>query len=1600
MVNTILIVILVVVLAFALLALIAGLIKGIYKTAVKTLIEVGLIIVFIFLTPSIANAVGNIDFSNFEQSFTLTINDVSHTIQLTTIQQTLADIITATGLISPINGISIYQTAIALATSLLSYVLFFVEVLLLQLFIWLITAIIYNGIFRWFLPVETRKEARARKKANKVGTLTEGLIDDDGNIISDEKPKKKLHRLPLVGGLLGACGEFCLAIILISPITSMARIIVTNRDTLKPLFGLLPENITNDYVNDETFDTVENSAIMKLTGLGGIDSFIMDKASEVEIDGQKISLTGLINASFDIAAPLINSGALSDFKFEDGTVHVAINYSILLSDETVNTVVNALIANPMIMALIPPIIDMGVNTLSSGTEILRDIDLSNIDWSSEISIVNSFYKDIYGTGLVSSFITDDGKGFSADNFSIPTADMTDATIQKYVGAVKNLGSLNAVEKNMPSLLAGLGSYFSSRGYDVLPSDPASYEDVNWSHDLGLLVETVLKAFRLLNQNISLDTLENMNYRDEVINLLKDEDRRHQLQTILLGDKEQEGLLDLDVLEPLDLTEIMVSALEQITPIQPYIEGIDLEKELAGFRIGDLKSELSVYFNACDNIFSPDSFFMEEGFSFDNLDWGDEKVSTQFVEILNILENSQIFNKLYGPTLKTFLHNTDIDLDTYLFGLTPYDFNYDSENFLDNFKTLVGLLPDIKKMTDSLNDDSLSNAEKIQAIDTDTLRQLLDTVANSDFFNADKDTGTSSQASKNANFYTLLNNLFQMDAIKELGLSAPEMSDISMIEWGNGHDGKEIDLICDIFDDFKTNADFFLSDDYNLEYLRDSSAVSDMLTNGLDSQVLSPSILQIIDTSLNDYLQDLGIPVSFQEMRVSMWKEDADNIAHLLDLLKGLDLDNLDFDSIEPERLNAILTILAKSNFINSGSHSFGYVVYSLLQKQDLFSNVGVNPENIRSYFSDADWSSKTEDTTLTLGDNEVHASITTEGEIKHLSDFFRILQKHGGMDAISDGKLPTELINELTDPNNEIFNSKIITGLFSQVLENAKSQISFGENYDRVLDLINFDILSHLTPDEVNLEVSLFARFYNISQNGLLKKLFSDMFNLNEEELETVTGLIRDMSKSKLLTTVKEGERLSPVAELFYVVITEQGLLDLTTLTEEDDPEEMKNSILLGILSEVKDWAHEGDIFANIVVYLQGMEVANLDIVNVDQKDIDGLEAAANRMNESDIFHRVPISLLKNGFGNYDIYPLLSLNNTTHTIDFTTHLTTSVDDVEYWHNDIFYAFDFFSDVRHFLIDGNQLENIIFGEEGGISTSILSFIGNMNVFEHARSYIAYNLIQNSLTYYTFDFALNELFMPVEDRAPVPYLEDSDGYRFEVLEYSNPKLQINGDYDSKLCENDLNMFNDTFVTLARLAGFFGGEETGDSETVSSPITSIIEHTIKMDGSNQFYRSDLSSEIVAGIISYMLNKNTLLNLGNLDFFDYDGDKEADYLLVNPIEGRAIDAILELIPSTEGSSLPPLSPLSIQEVQELLNSFTSEKGSDALIDHFLDLAPYSATYNSLFAVANIRTLANLIRVQNGSEVVFLYDLLGGDTLAQLSSNSISFAAVAESLS
>lgn len=1688
-VSIVLLAVFVLLFLLALLAALAGFIKGLYKTTVKTILVAVLLCVFIFLTPSITEAIGNIDLSSFGFSFTFN----GETIALTSIQETLANVITATGLISPMNGISIYQTAIALANSLLAYVIFFVMVLLTQLFIWLLTAIVYNGIFRWFLPVETSSQRRERKELSREKRLlTQGMyFDEEEDEAPEEEPEvidpyrqeellrgqenlpgqayaepfaedededsedrieddetfdevDTRARLPLLrfpGAILGACCEFVLAMVLVSPFTALARTALDHKDTLITVLSDANLDIDTEGLST-SLDTMDDSLLFRLLGFSSFDTTIMDKVSQVEIGGEKVSFNSLLSSALDIASPLIDNGALT---FDNGVTNVTINFAILLSDTMVDSLIDTIVANPIVMALIPPAIDIGVNYVSSANLPLDELDLSDIDWENQLESLATIYANIYqttdanGEPILSSLFAEGGTKLTLENFKIPTskASIDDATFQKnlekYASALHSLGELDVVDKNLPMILSSLGTYLNSIGYDVLPTDADDYADIDWAHDFEVLGTNVLRIFRLFDLDVSMD----VDFTSAIKNLSQDSfETAEEAQAFVTGLKEAfcggfdeqgkafDGLLSCSLFDVLHIGDFVKNILENVPALSNYIDSIDFSL-LDNMDATERIAEFGALFDILNTLLSPDfSIDFQKGFS--GIDFSSQEVADDLVMVLEQAQNSELFNKMYPSIVKSLLNNPDLKLSDRLFGLSPYDLNFEDENFTADFKELISYLPKVYSLYSTLT-SSGSNEEKLASIDDETfdaLGGLLEIIAGSDFFNPSLSTGVGGMdKGRNFNIHVLLSNLFQQDVFQDMGLVAPSLETLSKIDLTqpdpeDPQGRSEIEKIVALLKDAKRNASFLLNG--GTGDIEDEDALKSMLETGLDSKLLEPSILAIIDDSMNSFLEELGIHKTFNQMRTEMWKEDIDLLADILALAGGMDFDDPDFFSnVDIDKLNALLTTLYRTNFVANcfgtplkGNESedsiarqrndnFSSLFVALIQNQDLFGELGIENFNYGALYVET-WSNLATLKNVTIDGKEY--AITQNGDIRGLCDFFTAVQK-AGMEDLKNGNLPENFLNEITRESKE---SKVVMSLLSTILANGVENLDMLDSFKNAIQGIDFYRLVGMDANQISKEFAFIQDIYDLSrvedgeEYSDLDNMFTNIFNMTPEQQDQFTSLLEAMGESELMTTVRDGQNRAPVAELLYQIFVENGsgedsLLSQLTLSDNEDD---FNSLYNGLVSQVDSWLVELRNFDSVIRTFSELGIRDVSSISdiFGNADMDDVKTLLKLMNGSAIFHRLPISVFRDNIQGSDS-GMASLfkdpdTGVVKTIDFCVHLSNSEEDVAYWNNEIEHAVNILSSVSPYLETG--FDNVgIKTEENpdGIDLAILYDIGSMDLFKNVRSYLVYNLVYNSAP----DSAKTEVQAVFKD--VFVYGENPDAFRIETLFFRNPELlDENGNLIKEKVELDVKALSSILMSILDQLDTFAGSEDIDALFPEGSLAVSFQkltNDVFYEYNGKVCRSALASELIAGSMQMIFKNPTILDMTsavNPDFagFGFVEDDfygtSLDYPMVNPIEGTAIDtffnALYELYSNLQqGNYGFAFTSEQMSQILKGLSIDISNTDTGSFYLFFADQYEQNGEVNSRFASdPSIQDILNLLPVETTEGRKSLEDILGAD--------------------
>ena len=1559
---------------FSLLAGLAGFLKGIYKTGVKVLVKTILLIVAIFLAVPIANLISGREIDALN-SLWQSVGQTSADLNPPTLQNFVSSYLLLVTDISPRNGISVYQRCWNLAGSLIAIVVFFLERILIQIFISLVTAIVYNGIFRWIIPAETPKQWKIRRKEKKKNSLTSGISNEDGSA-SERKTKRRLPLLRLPGALLGSVQEFVYFRIILSPLTGLCRMAIENKA------------VVNQFVSDRDTkkkrnnvrDAISSSAVYKINGLGNRDRVIRNKATEFEsAGGVKISLVGLVDSAFDVAKPLLDANALS----YDAAGTLVINYSALLSTGTVGQLLTRLAANPQVMALIPPLAEAAVSSLTGTNFPVQELSRKDIAWKDDINIFSGIYQSRYQY-IIEPRITSDTSIDPGKIFLDPSK-RTDEDIDTISSSIGNLGKRTLFKNNRSVILAYAGRYAQKNGISILPSDSEKYKSLDWSSELTIFTKNVLKLARSLSLSFSASTDWN-SIPDTLRESFSDPVKRKVIRSSILGDENNAGILDRGIFDLVSIPETRSSLVSFIPGRSKYSKQIDFHTLLGNFDKTQEKNEIGKRFDIREILFDPDSPIDIKDLK--TIDLTDDKTCETLCLLFEKAEESVLFSKLLPLVSKAFFFNSGFDFSQYRFSLNPYCFNYDDPDFRENREQVLLLRPKIATMVQKRNDSSLSNEQKVSYIDTDALRQLLSIVRNSQFFNSDKETGIASDAQKNANLHYFLKSLFSSSIFQNFPLSAPSLSERSSITWGEGKqgDGGEIDRICTVIESAKKNAKFRFGKEKKISDIQDFDAVGSLISNGRESEIIRPCALQIIDQSLNSYFTKLGIPLSLNQRRTERWKDDSDNIANILRLLKGTDRDDFDLSSFDSDRLNALLCQRKDRNLIkiaNSEDDPFGYELYKLITSQKARKDRGIDSTRDASLFRESSSDPWIGDKTKKTIDGKEY-EIDTSGRIYFLCKR-RKARQEVGMDNLTNGNIPKGFIKNAN--LQESFSSPFIRKVFVSFIQStlfhidlSSLAISDGDIFDfslrkkrekdefvKTLDFIDF--LYTLSTDKIDGKDKLSVRFENPfawqetmaypevtdTDSPNYGKTFLDVFN---ERVDGRTSL-------SLFTARKEGSLLSPVSYFLEKTRKERNLSSLRTRGQGDSG---LDALFASLVKD--DYVVEGTYCKSLALDRQG----RADDSTLSRKGLSKDKALSRRTrrNKSKIFHRVPISLRKQGFEDAGLASYLYDPDTKKTINgpsFFVHLTTGKDDVDFWQKEIGYG------VERLLGDGELLSLLDKGsslsdaKREDINLSFLYYLGNREIFKESRSYLFYNLIDR-LTKDALKGTGKSLSLFALSTSS-PYGESVKAYRREELLFSNPKL-LGADQklDEQKTKDDLARVKSLLVSvLDQLSCLVDGSKIDQIKFDFEQSTLICLR----DDNGSLYRSDRASEIFAGAMNAFRENEKVTALIGPSVSSYDF-YASDHYLVNPKEGLALNGLLVLLKtvpsrqSTSSGSLPYYTKKQLETFYPLFgkdNPYPNDIRYSTFYQDGVNSSFANAFQNKIFALP-VLTKASLISTFN----------------------------------
>ena len=1438
--------------------------KGIYRVLTNMVVKGLLILALVFSSSSIAKIIGD-----------LNVQNIFSTSEEMSLHSYLIYYISETGLFSPMNSLSIYASITTIVDSLLTYIIFFIGLIFIQIFAPLISLALYNGVVKIILPIENKNERSFRKNRKEKYQLTKGL-----KIENNTAPKRKLPLLKIPSCILNGVLEMMFVIILLAPFSSLIKIVNDNRKSIDSIVKIanVSEETRENY--SSYIDASSSSILYKMSAPLNFDDVLMNKVSSVDLNGMSVSFSNLVYSFFDVSKPLLDSDTIS---YDTTVGAVTINYTQLFSVAMIDTLIERVLANDMILAVLPPLLDAAINTATSNNVAFSELSLSDIDWSNELTIIKSIYAAIYETGIKPMI---SNNKFSVENFSLKTSEFTDEQIETYVEAFSKLGELESFKKNIATILAGAGVFLNNIGYNILPTYTEAYSDIDWVKDLRIFSNTLFRFLKLISLDIS-SKMDLFEFKEKFFACLENKEKRDLLETYICGD---DGIFDSDVISVLSMPTLFKTTFSYIPAMSNYMSYVNFDEILKDYDILKAKDELINIFDVLDLLYAENSPIDLN--HIEDINLNDEDTVVIFSQCLSLGSKSQLFKTIYPYIIKSVLFNSNFDFSKYLFGLSPYNFNYDSEYFINDFIELLNLFVNIRIIQNILEDDTLSNSEKLNEIDISVLKDLLEFITSSTFFNSDLTTGTSSNNQKNVNIYVLIKTLFSYDLFTSIGFVTPELSSLQDISW-DGNDG-EINKIISFLNELKINASYFTSTDKDLSLLNDTSNLASLYKTGLESTILEPTVLSIINDSLNNYLNKLGFHLSLNEMRSALWIDDSDEIAELLNILQDVSLEDFNFRNLNYIQINALFTCLYKTNIVKYGykeNDNFGYLLYEFFINNDLYSLNDysiLTSSDFDSTIKNISWCDNTISYEYTFIKDGVSYSrnytITDKGEIFNLSMLIKCIKECKTSD-FGNGKLNSSFVSNIKELTSSSFIRKLLSCYFTYTVNN----LSLPSSLSSLFSNASLSKLTNLTEEAFNNEIDVIYFIYDLcnttyENTTLFDFMISNIYSLSNYHLsdeksptlyEEFILLLDHVSSSYLFNSFIDSSSLSPMANLFKGIIILNDLTNRVSLSNSE-------SSLIAILKSAS-YIDEIDYLKEIVENVQG--ITSFSVYS--SLNSENLSTILKSFNKSSIFHRVSISIIKDIYSEIKLENMIldSSSNIKNQINYYVHLSSSSGDISYWDNEIEVINGLISSFTSLINENKSLKDI---DACSTSYDFIYYLAISDLLSENRAILIYNILDSN----SYSVNLFSLFTPSSET----YNQNSCLEKIEDLLFNNESdLNSLNKPDKEKYDKEASILKNTILLL-----FKNVSSLSSSTDLSALSFEELFNATFILVNGVFFRSKLASEMVSNSLRLIFNNSTYSSIfANAKvLFDSSSSLYANsnYQLINTIEGRGIDGLIKL--------------------------------------------------------------------------------------------------------
>lgn len=1528
------------IIGFGIIGALVGIWKGIWKMSFKLIFTSVLVILFIFLTPTITKAVCSIDLTQF---FHYSVNFNGKKIAVSTVDETVVNFLIASGYVSPTASASIYTSVLALSHSIISYVVFFVLMILTFILGPLFSALFYHCLFKFFIPRKVRRR----------------------------------HKVRWLSGIVGFTTYVAIFVMLLSPLTALANTLAKEKQAVENLNTRQVLNNTQYEKIVDALDAYNNSLLFKTLTLNGnatgIDYEIINKATTSVVEGTSISFFEELSNILTIAGPV--SETIEVVTTETGSI--TIELSSLYAKSVVNAGFALLQNSALIMGLVPALVDIGIGIAKESiTQVdLSKIDLSDVDWSSQFSALNDCYGKLYDAGLI-EYLTIKGTDKTL---------ITDENISLYREALKTVGNTDLVKSLMPLALNMANSAMKEQGFDVFITE--NLDDIAWGEELAdafIIVSDLLDTLEI-DINKLIDPIEGESYDFAKIfqSALADETKLGQIKKSIVGEKASateeaaKGLLDLQLFTTglVDITKLFETSLTSFEEIQDFVNPNLIINAISNMSINEWKTELDNLLDIVPLVYENKNLNFSEP---NGIDFKNEATIADLREVVKIASDSSFLMNVLPEIAENALANSELNGQD-LMGLTISDFNFRTENLPEELNNLFDIVPTLLSLMEVLEKDYDNAVDMLNALEIDDLETILVAVVSSDLLNPSRDIDGTGVLTANINIEKIIRSFLGDPSMQEVGIVLPD--DLSSIQWldKNGVSG-EISNLLDAVEYIRDDVAFLLSgEEVDIQSLS-GNIISTMLDYIGNSQLLKPSIVPLMNKNVSPLLEQLGVVIDFNI--VDDWSLEGERLGTLVDSLKDvisadIKIENIDWLNLDPNKLNSILTAyystsLAKCAKNNQGYYidNFANLIYTIINDANLSDVIGeVNYYQFAAYDYQTgasigwNWVKETGTVEIDVGTAEkpatVTRTITTNGEIKNLVDVMNTVTAVG-VDNITSGDFDPDSLSDLLNAVND---SNILSPLLVKIVEMAVSNIDPFVIGSSTISLSDMNIDS-FTANDIDSLVAVYKNTVpqtitnpdgSITQGPSLIESLTDINSLDVDAIDDLNTLLDDLYKVGMISTPKTGVRYSLYEQIIGAILNLAQIDTIITgINDSAKAQEAMTSIIHSVYGsefntatnfEDNPAAIENQKLTDTMKLLVDSEGGlDTDIISTDPTKIEPalLSDLLTSLNHSKLLHAAIPNLFDKIMTQFNIDSLIGVPSSDgnasiiyHPIDTLVHLTSSEEDMLWWDSNIAQIVQLFENIRDDSGSIIDLANLTISSDPDSFQiiDVLNPIDQMPLFEHCKEYIVYNLFKQTSS---GEFQLLDYIRDLSVHG-----EDPKAARIKTLLFWDGHTEADLDRQCTILQGFMSVVKE--LTNGNSLGIKDGNV--DNELPINLIMGTMKY-FAADSSNPralFVRSGLLSEIMSKVLldtiitefdlnnldSPDYNENQVL-ISNLDSMFYPGGN--DYGILNLVEARGIQGLMKLLAltdwrlsATETVEISDILPLLVTNRDEFINQVTT---------------------------------------------------------------------------